>query len=48
VLITAYAESKTTNLERKIIIDQALITIKHFADPNSVKYVNAILDKIIK
>jgi N utilization substance protein B len=48
VLLAAYAEYKITNLERKIIIDQALVTIKHFGDPNSVKYVNAILDKIIR
>jgi N utilization substance protein B len=48
ILISAYVEHKTSTLERKIIIDQALITIKHFGDPNSIKYINAILDKIIE
>ncbi|MDR1234498.1 MAG: transcription antitermination protein NusB [Mycoplasmataceae bacterium] len=48
LLISAYVESKATNIDRKIIIDQALVTIKHFGDPQSIKYINAILDKIIK
>jgi N utilization substance protein B len=48
VLISAYCEFKVTRLERKIVIDQSLVTIKHFGEPNSVKYINAILDKIIR
>jgi transcription termination factor NusB len=48
VLMTAYAEFKTLSIERKIVIDQAIVTTKHFADPSSTKYINAILDKIIK
>jgi transcription termination factor NusB len=48
ILITAYVEHKTSKLARKIIIDQALVTVKHFSEPNSVKYINAILDKIIE
>jgi transcription termination factor NusB len=47
ILIAAFVEHKTTDLHRKIIIDQALVTIKHFSTPNSVKYINAILNKII-
>jgi transcription termination factor NusB len=48
ILITAYVEHKNSTLDRKIIIDQALVTIKHFGDLHSVKYINAILDKIIR
>jgi transcription termination factor NusB len=48
ILMAAYAEFKTLNIDRKIVIDQAIVTTKHFADPNATKYINAILDKIIK
>lgn len=48
LFISAYAEFKATNIDRKIIIDQSIITIKHFGDHGSIKYINAILDKIIR
>lgn len=48
ILITAYAEFSALQIDRKIIIDQAIITTKHFSEPNSVAYINAILDKIIR
>jgi transcription termination factor NusB len=48
ILMAAYAEFKSLSVERKVVIDQAIVTTKHFADPNSTKYINAILDKIIK
>jgi transcription termination factor NusB len=34
-------------MDKKIIIDQAVINAKNYSDPNSYKFVNAILDKII-
>jgi transcription termination factor NusB len=48
ILLEAVTESKALNIDREIIIDQALVTTKHFSIPSSTKYINAILDKIIK
>lgn len=47
VLICAYCEAKAIETDKKIIIDQSLLTIKHYADPQSTAYINAILDKVI-
>ncbi|MDR2461677.1 MAG: DUF1948 domain-containing protein [Mycoplasmataceae bacterium] len=47
ILITAIAESKVTNIEKNIIIDQAIISAKHYSEEKSIKYLNAILDKIL-
>jgi transcription termination factor NusB len=48
ILITAICEFNVNHLDRKIIIDQALVSTKHYANPNSAKYINAILDKVLK
>lgn len=47
VLLAAYCEAKSIKTDKKIIIDQSLLTIKHYADPRSTAYINAILDKVI-
>ncbi|MDR1850682.1 MAG: transcription antitermination protein NusB [Mycoplasmataceae bacterium] len=47
IIIGAYGEQKVTGVEKKIIIDQAIINAKNYSDVNSYKFVNAILDKII-
>lgn len=48
IIITAYCESKVSKLDRKIIIDQALVTAGKYCEAKDKKFVNAILDKIIK
>ncbi len=48
IIITAYCESKVSKLDRKIIIDQALITSGKYCEAKDKKFINAILDKIIK
>ncbi len=48
ILINAYCESQVSQLDKKIIIDQALITAGKYCEANDKKFINAILDKIIK
>ncbi|GHU48471.1 hypothetical protein FACS1894218_5460 [Bacilli bacterium] len=47
-MVDAICESRANKVGRKIIIDQALVTAKKFAIKDSVKYINAVLDKVIK
>lgn len=47
ILLTAIAEHKALGLDLKIVIDQALVTAKYYGEANSIKYINAILDKIL-
>lgn len=47
VLFETYSESKVLNTEKRILIDQALITIKKYSDYDNYKYINAILDRIL-
>ena len=48
ILITSYSESQALTIDKKIVIDQALITADKYCEPNEKKFINAILDKIIK
>lgn len=48
ILITSYSESQALTIDKKIVIDQALITASKYCEPNEKKFINAILDKIIK
>jgi N utilization substance protein B len=48
ILLTAIAEHKALKIDIKIIIDQALVNAKYYGEANSIKYINAILDKILK
>lgn len=47
IILTAIAEHKALKIDMKIIIDQALVNAKYYGETNSVKYINAILDKIL-
>jgi N utilization substance protein B len=48
IFLSAISEYKISNIDFKIIVDQALITAKYYTESNSIKYINAILDKIFK
>jgi N utilization substance protein B len=47
ILIATYCESKTNQIDKKILIDQAIISAKHYSDEKSCKFINGILDKIL-
>jgi N utilization substance protein B len=47
ILIDAISEFKALGVDRKIIIDQAVINAKNYSNETSFKFINAILDKII-
>lgn len=47
ILIQSICEFKSLKKEKSIIIDQALVTTKHYCDVESTKYINAILDKVL-
>lgn len=47
IIIAAYCERKAINIDKPIVIDQAVINAKKYGDKNSYKFVNAILDKIL-
>ncbi len=48
ILIASYSESQALIIDKKVIIDQALITANKYCEPNQKNFINAILDKIIK
>jgi transcription termination factor NusB len=48
ILLSSISEYKALNIDMKIVIDQALVNAKYYGEINSVKYINAILDKILK
>lgn len=47
IMIEAYSEAKSSNIDKKVIIDQALITANKYGESSDKKFINAILDKII-
>lgn len=47
IIISAYCEFLVTGINRKIIIDQAIITSKKYSEKSSYKFINFILDKIL-
>ncbi|WP_031489005.1 transcription antitermination factor NusB [Ureaplasma canigenitalium] len=47
LLIAAYAEFYGMKTDKKIVIDQSLITAHKFSDSTSFKYINAILDQAL-
>ncbi|MDR2654438.1 MAG: DUF1948 domain-containing protein [Mycoplasmataceae bacterium] len=47
IIIAAYCEFKTSNLDKGIIIDQAILNGKYYGEKNDYKFINAILDKIL-
>lgn len=48
ILCESVGENIGLNIDKKIIIDQAIITAKKYCEPNSYKFINSILDKILK
>ncbi|MEG2198591.1 MAG: transcription antitermination protein NusB [Malacoplasma sp.] len=47
IILTACGEFFVHAIDKKIIIDQAIITAKNYGDENSFKFINSVLDKIL-
>lgn len=47
IICNAICEMETIKTDKKIIIDQSIITAKNFSDKNSYKFINSILDKVL-
>jgi len=47
ILFVAYCEVKALKLAKAIAIDQALVTAKKYGQQEAVKFLNAILDKVL-
>lgn len=47
IVCCAICENKVHQIDKKILIDQSVITAKKYGDQNSYKFVNSILDKIL-
>lgn len=48
LFLCALGEYNVLHTNKRIIIDQTLITAKRYSNPSAYKYINAILDKILK
>lgn len=48
IIIQSICEFIAHKIDKKIIIDQAIISSKKYSDLKSYKFVNSILDKILK
>ncbi len=48
IIVESIAEYNVAHTPKNVIIDQALITARKYNIDNSYKYINAILDKVIK
>ena len=47
IVCCTISEKNVHQIDKKILIDQAVITAKKYGDENSYKFVNSILDKIL-
>lgn len=47
ILIESYSEFQVLKIDRKIVIDQAIVTAKNYSDEKSYKFINSILDKLL-
>ncbi|MBO6104017.1 DUF1948 domain-containing protein [bacterium] len=47
LFLCALAEFNVLHTDKKVIIDQTIITCKKYDNLNSYKFVNAILDKLL-
>ncbi|MGL4617201.1 MAG: transcription antitermination factor NusB [Mycoplasmoidaceae bacterium] len=47
IIVSAYSEYNISKIDRKILIDQAIITSKNYSDEKSYKFINFILDRIL-
>ncbi len=48
VLLVAVAENKALDTPKNVIIDQSLITAKNYSIDDSYKFINPILEKVLK
>lgn len=48
ILITCYCEFKANDTPKAVAIDQALVTADKYGQLDQKKFINAILDKILK
>ncbi len=48
ILIVCYCEVKVLSVDVAIAIDQALVTAEHYGQLDNKKFINAILDKVLK
>lgn len=48
IIFSSMSEYKAHNIDKNILIDQAIITSKKYGDDNSYKFINFILDKVLK
>lgn len=47
IIISALSEFIVLKTDKKVIIDQAIITAKNYSDAKSYKFINFILDRIL-
>ncbi|MGL5246046.1 MAG: transcription antitermination factor NusB [Mycoplasmoidaceae bacterium] len=47
IIVSIYSEYKISKIDRKILIDQAIITSKNYSDEKSYKFINSILDRML-
>lgn len=47
ILIVAYAEYYANKIAKSIVIDQAIITTKHYSLETSSEYINGVLENIL-
>lgn len=48
ILIECYCEAKALNTPIAVVIDQALVTAEKYGQLDNKKFINAILDKVLK
>ncbi len=47
ILMESFCEYQVLQIDRKIIIDQAIVTSKRYSEDKSYKFINFVLDKIL-
>ncbi|MGL5591659.1 MAG: transcription antitermination factor NusB [Mycoplasmoidaceae bacterium] len=47
IIVSTYSEYKISKIDRKILIDQAIVTSKNYSDEKSYKFINFILDRML-
>ncbi|MDR2568438.1 MAG: hypothetical protein LBC44_03935 [Mycoplasmataceae bacterium] len=47
ILLSAISEFRVTKMDKKIIIDQAIVNAKNYSSENMYKFINSILDKVL-
>lgn len=47
IIMEAFCEFHTLDIDKKVIIDQAIITSKRYSEDKSYKFINFILDRLL-